>query len=840
MNLNNIREPTMNLKMLFFSCMSLAMVFCTPCIAEESNTVEQRIRDLIGKMTLEEKIDLLSGTGFETRPIPRLGIPPLNMTDGPVGVRWDSSTAFPVSIAMAATWDPGLIHRVGWALGREVKAKGRHMLLGPCININRVPHGGRNFESFGEDPYLTSRIAVSYVEGVQSEKVVACAKHFACNNQEWERATIDAKVDERTLREIYLPAFRAAVQEGGAWTVMSAYNRLNGYYCSENHYLLTDVLKNDWQFKGFVVSDWGAVHSTVPTANAGLDLEMPLGEFLGADLLAAAGQGQVKESTLDDKITRLLRVMFWAGLFDGPQKTDPGVVNCKEHQTIARDVAQAGIVLLKNENSILPLNRAKVKSIAIIGPNAAVARTGGGGSSQVFPYYAVSPLEGLRAKVRSNITLRYAMGCRIEGDISPIESSALRPPEGAEGEYGLKGEYFDNRELNGEPAFTRIDKQVDFEWGSEPPAPGVPAHRFSVRWTGKLVPTVSALYEVSVMSDDGARMYLDGKLVIDNWRDHAAETRSYSMKLEAGKSYQIRLEFYENEGSAVAKLGWNTMSENLLADAVEAARSSDVAVVFAGLNNQMESEGFDRENLELPAVQNDLIEAVVRANKNTIVVLTTGAPVLMSKWIDKIPALVEAWFPGQEGGNAIAEVLFGDVNPSGKLPVTFLKRWEDSPAFGSYPGSNGETRYEEGIFVGYRHFDTKNIEPLFPFGHGLSYTNFTYDNLKVTPTQVSAGGTIKVSLDVKNTGSLKGAEVVQLYVRDLEASVPRPTKELKGFSKVSLKPGEKKQVVFTVDKSSLAFYDVTNKGWTVEPGKFELLVGSSSRDIRVRRNIEVK
>ena len=830
----------MNLKMLFFLCISLAMVFCTSCIAGESDAVEQKIRDLIGKMTLEEKIDLLSGTGFETRPIPRLGIPPLNMTDGPVGVRWDNSTAFPVSIAMAATWDPGLIHRVGWALGREVKAKGRHMLLGPCININRVPHGGRNFESFGEDPYLTSRIAVSYIEGVQSEKVVACAKHFACNNQEWERATIDAKVDERALREIYLPAFRAAVQEGGAWTVMSAYNRLNGHYCSENQYLLTDVLKNEWRFKGFVVSDWGAVHSTVPTANAGLDLEMPHGEYLGGDLLAAARRGEVKENILDDKITRLLRVMFWAGLFDGPQKTDPSVVNCKEHQTIARDVAKAGIVLLKNENSILPLNRANVKSIAVIGPNAAVARTGGGGSSQVFPYYAVSPLEGLRAKVGKNLALRYAMGCKIEGDITPIESSALRPPEGVEGEYGLKGEYFDNLELNGKPVHTRIDKMVDFEWGDEPPAPGVPVDHFSVRWTGKLVPPVTAMYEVSVMSDDGARLYLDGRLVIDNWRDHAAETRSYSMKLEAGKSYQIRLEFYENEGSAVAKLGWNAMSENLLADAVETARSSDVAVVFAGLNNHMESEGFDRENLELPAVQNDLIEAVVRANKNTIVVLTTGAPVLMSKWIDKIPALVEAWFPGQEGGNAIAEVLFGDVNPSGKLPVTFLKRWEDSPAFGSYPGSNGETRYEEGIFVGYRHFDTKNIEPLFPFGHGLSYTNFTYDNLKVTPTQVSAGGTIKVSLDVKNTGSLKGAEVVQLYVRDLEASVPRPAKELKGFSKVSLKPGEKKQVVFTLDKSSLAFYDVTNKGWTVEPGKFEVLVGSSSRDIRMRRNIEVK
>jgi beta-glucosidase len=800
---------------------------------------EQKVENLVSRMTLDEKIDLLSGTGFETKPIARLGIPALNMTDGPVGVRWDQSTTFPASIAMAATWDPALIEQVGAALGREVKGKGRHMLLGPCVNINRVPQGGRSFESFGEDPYLASRMTVAYVKGVQAEKVVACTKHYACNNQEWQRDVIDVKVDERALREIYLPAFRAAVQEAGSWAIMSAYNKVNGSYCSENEFLLTDILKKEWGFKGLVVSDWGAVHSTIPTANAGLDLEMPDGRYLNTSLRDAVKKGEVKESVINEKIRRVLRVIEWAGLLEGVGKKDSGVVDSKAHRELALNVARQSIVLLKNDNAILPLDLEKVKSIAVIGPNAAVARTGGGGSSMVKPFYAVSPLEGLRNKVAEKVTVRYAAGCLMEGDVIPIESSALSPPGETTQGHGLKGEYFPNKNLAGKPVLTRIDRQIDFDWGDGSPAPEIPKDGFSARWTGGLTPPSSDTYELSVRSDDGVRLFIDNELFIDNWNDHASETKTRSLAMLAGRTYEIRLEYYENEGGANMQFGWSVVSAKFSDEAIATARKSEVALVFVGLSANFESEGFDRQTLELPSSQIDLIEAVTRANPNTVVVLNTGAPVLMQKWLDKVPAVVQTWYAGQEGGNAIADVLVGDVNPSGKLPVTFLKEWKDSPAHDTYPGSNGTTSYAEGIFVGYCHFDKANIEPLFPFGYGLSYSTFEHSNLRIVPGGSSRGSTTEVSVDIRNSSRRDGAEVAQLYVHDSHSVVPRPVKELKAFQKVFLKAGETKKVTFTLDESSFAFFDPARREWRVEPGRFEVLIGSSSRNIRLSRGIDI-
>jgi beta-glucosidase len=807
--------------------------------ARGQSDVEGRINGILKQMTLEEKISMLGGTGFASKPVPRLGIPSLNMTDGPVGVRWGESTAFPASIAMAATWDPLLIRRVGEALGLEARAKGRNMLLGPCININRVPVGGRSFESFGEDPYLMSRMAVEYIRGVQSQHVIATAKHFAANNQEFERTTIDEKVDERTLREIYLPAFKAAVQEGGALSIMSAYNKLNGLWCSENPRLLTDILKKEWHFKGFVVSDWGAVHSTVPTANAGLDCEMPTGVFLNEKLLLpAVGSGAVSESVIDDKITRMLRVMYLNGLFSPESAPDPAVVNSPAHRSLAREVESAAIVLLKNEKNVLPIDPSRIHSVAVIGPGAAVARTGGGGSAYVTASYGVSPLEGIKSRGAGKLQVQTAQGCLMAGELFPVESAALRPPGHPPGVTGLKGEYFANQEFSGTPALTRIDSVVNFDWGGSPPGAGIPNEHFSVRWTGSLVPPETGEFDLSIRSDDGSRLYVNGELFIDNWGNHAGVTKSRTISPEKGRELQLKLEYYQAGGGAIVSLGWQSRRNDLLARAVEIAKNVDMAVVCVGNTNEIETEGVDRTLIALPEGQDDLVEAIAKANPRTVVVLTSGAPVL-TPWIDRVSGIVQEWFGGQESGNSLAGVLFGDVNPSGKLPVTFPAAWEETPAYATYPGREGRTEYAEGIFVGYRHYDRNKKSVLFPFGHGLSYTKFAYGPVSVATPQGGSKYARRVSLDVTNTGDRAGDEVVQIYVADTHAPVPRPPQELKGFARVSLAPGEKKTVHVTLDESSFAYFDTASGGWTVAPGKFEILAGSSSRDIRSRAQTEI-
>jgi len=809
-----------------------------PAYKNPRESVERRVEDLLSRMTLEEKIDMLGGIdGFYIRPNERLGIPKIKMSDGPLGVRnYGKATAFPAGIAFAASWNVNLMNEYGIAVGKEARSKGVHIMLAPGANIYRAPMCGRNFEYFGEDPYLASRMVVAYVRGVQSQGVVATIKHYAANNQEFDRHRVSSDMDERTLREIYLPAFRAAVEEAHIGAVMTAYNLVNGVHCSQNEHLIKEILKGDWKFDGVVMSDWGSTYDGVAAANAGLDLEMPSGRFMNRrTLLPAIKEGKVKIETIDDKVRRMLRVMFRFGFFDRPQ-TDPSLpLYNPDSRIVALEGAREGIVLLKNEGDALPLDRAKITSIAVLGPNAHPAVTGGGGSSRVQPFRAVSPLEGIIHVAGKGIKVFYSPG--ITTDLTEIirTSSFLTASEQNELIAGLRGEYFANKDLSGAPALTRIDRQVNFRWSGSP-AKDLPEDGFSVRWTAKIRAEVDGDYEFIVRGDDGFRLYVDKKLVLDAWQDQAARTKTATLSLKSNRLTDIQLEYYDSRGEAEIALGWRKKEHMRESEAVRLASRTDAAVVCVGFNPETEREGADR-TFELPKEQEELIREVARVNKRTIVVLTAGGNVAMAGWLNDVSGLLHTWYPGQEGGTALAEILFGDVNPSGKLPASFEKRWEDNATFHSYYDDDKDKRveYKEGVFLGYRHFDKSGIEPLFPFGFGLSYTTFAYRNLTVTPDKISAGQKVTVTFEVTNTGKRTGAEVAQVYVSDVESSLPRPVKELKAFNKVWLKPGETKTLSFHLDQSALSFYDPKKNAWVAEPGEFEVLVGSSSRDIKLRK-----
>jgi beta-glucosidase len=807
-----------------------------PPYMNQNLSIKDRVNDLLQRMSLEEKLNLLGGTGFATKPIKRLGIPEIKMSDGPLGVRWGKSTAFPAGIAMAATWDTSLIFQVGAAIGRELKGHGRNVLLGPCVNIARIPQGGRDFESFGEDPYLDSRMTVSYIRGVQSEGVGATVKHFASNNQEYQRQFVNVEVSKRALNEIYLPAFKAAVTKAGVMCVMSAYNKVNGKYCSENDYLLKTKLKDEWDFKGLVMSDWGAVHSSIPTANGGLDLEMPTGIYLNPDSLTnPIKEGIIKEATINDKIRRILTVMFRLGLFDNSKaaeqnKTgDSTLIASKKNKEVAYKTSLESITLLKNGNNILPLKTKGLKSIAVIGPDANVAITGGGGSAHVDPIFSVSPLEALQNKLGENIKINFAQGVTLIGDEKAVDKKYLFTPDTTQN--GLYAEFFDNMELKGVPAFTRIDSTVDFNWGDGSPKQGFVSDNFSARWSGFIKPDKSGEYTLYLTSDDGEKLYFDDKLVIDDWTDHGPVTHSYKTNLEAAKKYKIKIEYYEHTGGAEVRFSWKAKG-SLIKSAIEAASKSDMAIVFAGTSQYYESEGNDRDSLSLPGDQDNLINEVAKHNKYVVVVIVSGSPVLMSKWINNVDGVVEDWFGGSEEGNAIADILLGNYNPSGKLPITFPKRWEDCSAYGTYKVQDSVSKYSDGIYIGYRYFDHENIAPLFPFGYGLSYTQFSYSNIKISRS--ADKNLVEVSFTLKNSGKVKGTEVTQLYINEGKPKIYRPKKELKKFARVTLEPGQSKTVKFTVTKKSLEYFDPKSDKWTADPGKYNILIGSSSRDIRLQ------
>ncbi|GHO45792.1 beta-glucosidase [Ktedonospora formicarum] len=790
---------------------------------------------------------------WHTVAIERLGIPALKVSDGPNGARGGAmqggvtAACFPSGIALASTWNTELVERVGQALAQEARTKGARVLLAPTVNIHRTPIGGRNFESFSEDPYLTARMAVAYIRGLQSQGVGATVKHYAGNESEFERHSMSTEIDERTLREIYLPPFEAAVREANTWAVMASYNLVNGIPASEHPVLLRNILREEWGFDGAVVSDWFlSVKSTAASVNEGLDLEMPgPGLWRGEKLLQAVKDGEVEESTLDESVRRLLRLLEKAGKFEHPEEEPEQAVNNPEHRALIREAAASGMVLLKNDHDVLPLRRESSRSLAIIGPNAKVAQIMGGGSAQVNPHYIVTPYDGILANAGEQITIGYEQGCTNHKLLPLLDTQLLLAAE----DSGLKLEYFNAPTPGETPVYQEFATSSERMWFGPLPE-GVNPQEFAVRASGRFVPKESGRHSFSLVSAGLSRLFIDGQEVLDNWTSQSrgdtyfgmgsTEVRS-QIEMVAGREYELVMEFGKSATSMASamRLGYlPPLPEDMLERAVTLAAQSEVALVFVGLSGEWESEGFDRAHMELPGEQNKLIARIADVNPKTVVVLSSGSALAMP-WLEQVAAVVQAWYPGQECGNAIADILFGDVNPSGKLPQTFPVRLEDTPAYLTYPGENGRVYYAEGLFVGYRYYDKKHVAPLFPFGFGLSYTDFVYSQLNVSAKQIGAGESVRVSLEVTNTGKCAGHEIVQLYVRDVKSSLHRPEKELKAFSNVRLEVGETRTVTLEIGREALAYFDDNAHQWVAESGEFEVLVGSSSQDIRATTTFEL-
>jgi len=795
---------------------------------------------LLPELRLEEKAALShavsdSAHARETLPIERLCVPALRLNNGPAGVGSSGpvqaqATALPAPLGLAATFDPRVARAYGAVEGRETRDTGRNLMEGPDLNIARTPLNGRTFEAYGEDPFLAGQISAANIQGIQSQGVIANAKHYLANNQEIDRDTVNEIIDERTLREIYLPAFEASVTQGRTGSVMCAKNKVNGAYACEHPDLLQGVLKNEWGFGGFVVSDFSSCHDTVRCATAGLDFELPNGAHYGDPLAAAVRSGQVATATLDDHVHRILETMFRFGLFDRPLTTRP--IDAARDGAVARDAAAAATVLLKNSGGVLPLRTDR--PVALIGPGAGTAVTGGGGSVGVAPIHKVSPLEAVKKK---GVDVNYAEGMPPV-DLGPQPALPTYTLTAENGEHGLTARYYANTAWSGEPALTRVDPWVDMDPTGGVPAPGLPPNGWSIRWTGTFTAPVDGDYTFHLTNHARARLYLDDAAVIDNGGGFPGVTKSATVHLTAGQPHSIRVDFAKPDGQAMIELAWTPPpgTPNVQVDeAVAAAKRSAVAVVFAG---NKDTEAIDRPGLALPGYQDQLIEAVAAANPKTVVVLNTGGPVLMP-WLDKVAGVLQAWYPGEEDGNAAAAVLYGAADPSGRLPITFPRSLADTPAAtpAQYPGVDGVATYSEGLDVGYRHYDARGVAPLFPFGHGLSYTTFRLGRLGV------AGGGRAVSVDVANTGRRPGSQVVQVYVGgadgagDIGAGQVAPPRRLEGFAKVTLAPGQTRRVTITLDERAFARWDAAAHAWVTPAGDYTVWAGTSSRDLPLHTTV---
>ncbi len=825
--------------------------------------MSERVDALLRRLTVPEKAALVTGDDmWHTRPVERLGIPRMKVTDGPNGARGDGllgtgerTACIPSGSALGATWDPELVEELGGLLGDEARAKNAHVLLAPTINLHRSPKGGRNFECYSEDPVLSGRLAAAFVRGVQSRGVATTAKHFVANDSEFERNTIDSRVDERTLRELYLVPFEHAVKDGGAWGIMSAYNRLNGTYCSEHEWLLTTVLRDEWGFDGFVVTDWFAARSTAPSANAGLSLEMPGGgRFYGSALEAAVEAGEVPESALDAIAGDVLRVMERTGALDGDGDSSEAPLDRPEDRALVRRAAAAGSVLLRNDG-LLPLDPSALGSVAVIGPNGYEARVMGGGSAKVNAYRATSPLDALTDRL-PDAEVRWEKGCDIDRTTAPLTRPLLSGR--------VRVEYVNGHDPAADVVHTVERSSLDLlSFGA--PAPEVDAGPFGLRATATLSPTVDGPHEVRLVQAGRARVFVDDRMVIDATEGEIERGSAYfgfgsveltgTVELRAGEEAELVVEFTNRDSLLLAgvRVGVVPMvEEDLLGRAVALAAASDVAVVVVGTNDDWETEGRDRDLWELPGDQPELIRKVCEVNPRTVVVLNVGAPHDVS-WLESPGAVLSVGFGGQELGDAVVDILLGEVEPGGRAPTTIGARYEHFGAYPNYPGDNSVVRYGEGLFTGHRWHDAMGIEPAVPFGFGLSYTTFEMSPPRVAAARVAAGDPVTVEVDVRNTGERAGSEVVQLYVEPVDPAIQRPVRELKAFRKVRLEPGAEATVTLELEPRAFAYYDVADPtyrdhlsaapvpaegdalhreeaGWWVDPGTYVIHAGRSSRD----------
>lgn len=790
-----------------------------------------RVGELIGQLTLEEKVSLLAGEDhWHTPPVERIGLPRFKMSDGPIGVRGarnpggPRSACFPCGTALAATWDVGVVEEVGEHLGLEAKAKGTHLLLGPTVNIHRHPLAGRNFECYSEDPLLTAQTAIAYINGVQSTGVGACIKHFVANDSEFERFTISSEVPERALREIYLRPFEVALEESRPVAVMGAYNKVRGTWCCEHAWLLTTVLREEWGYNGLLVSDWWATHTTTEAMVAGLDVEMPGPPlFRGEKLAGAVREGGVSDGVVDGAVGRLLLAMERTGALAAPV-VDEGESDTPERRRSTRRAAAASMVLLKNDSvdgqPLLPLALGDVRRVAVLGHNADAVTILGGGSAAVSPYEVVSPLEALRERL-DGVEVVYERGA-IATRYPPLLD--MRHFTSTVGQSALALEY---RSTEGERELALAARRAQFDMSTHPFGG---EGEWTARISGSFVAPEDGDYRFQVAAGGGVRASIGSEVIADSWEpDRGRHERVVSMR--AGDARELVVDFRpfpEGRGSGVEIRCERLPDDDRLERAVAAASSADICIVVVGTNADTETEGRDRRSMDLPGEQDELVSRVVATNPRTIVVLNAGSPVAMP-WVGAVPAVLQMWFPGMEAGNALCDVLTGKEDTQGRLPTTFPKRLEDTPAFTNYPGENGEVHYEEDIFVGYRWYEAKGIEPLFPFGHGLSYTRFEYGGLSVASQD---DGTVAVEVLVTNSGQRDGAEIVQLYVGDRTGAGDRPPKELRGFKKLDLAVGATTRARFMLDASAFSRWDADANAWVEVPGDYEILVGSSSTDIR--------
>ncbi len=832
--------------------------------------MKRNIDDILAQLTLEEKASLTAGSDmWSTVAIERLGVPALKMTDGPNGARGAAllgagsvtAACIPCGSALGATWNVALIERLGAMAGEETRSKACRVLLAPTINLHRSPLGGRNFECYSEDPLLAGRTAAAFVKGVQSRGVAATAKHFVANDAEHERYTMSSVVDERTLRELYLVPFEVAVRDGGVLAIMTGYNRLNGTYCSEHEWLLRTVLKQEWGFDGIVMSDWLSAGDTVDSASHGLDLQMPgPARFFGPPLAEAVQDGRVEQGIVDDQARRMLHVADRVKAWEDPAAEEERSVDLPRHRALAREAACEAAVLLTNDG-ILPLADTGLSSIAAIGPGWARANLMGGGSAQLRPHYRVAPIEALCERAGAGVEIFHTPGCSIGRSAPPLGRPYVRTPDG---EPGFAVELFAGEDPSGPVALrTRYDEASVMFFGS--PAPGVAEDQFSIRAVADLRVDATGNHTFTLIQSGRARVSADGRVIIDgvaapppagtHFFGMGSEEVTATLHLEAGTTVRIELEYSSREAFLLrgAVLGYRPPQANdPIAHAAEVAAAAEVAILLVGTNHEWESEGFDRKSMDLPGSQNELVEKVLEANPNTIVLVNAGAPVSMD-WAPRAKAVMQVWLGGQEMSGAIADLLFGDAEPAGRMPTTIPLKLEHNPSFGNFPGENGEIVYGERLLVGYRWYDTRSLEVRFPFGHGLSYSSFDIGPPRVEQTEALE---FRIEVDVRNTGSRRGAEVVQCYVAPRSARLARPAKELRAFRKIWLEPGQARTVTIDLAPRAFAYWDpgfseltaLTDKlgavasmlpggiaksgrerpGWYVDAGEYDVLIARSA------------